>query len=131
MLSPAATPHLTPLLVSSDSGAALIVLELSGEMLTHRAIASVCRARGVLDGVTLPKGLHVEMTGSAALGEPLDASAKRDVDATTLWAILGVAAIPLAVYRSPIAMVIPLVTIGASPFLSLGLLGWAVVAGCP
>lgn len=131
VLSPAATPHLTPLLVSPDGTAALIVLELSGEMLTHRAIASVRRARGILDEAVLPDGLVVEITGTAALGELLDSSAKRDVDATTLWAILGVAAILLAVYRSPIAMVIPLVTIGTSLFLSLGLLGWAVVAGWP
>ncbi|MGB0716212.1 MAG: MMPL family transporter [Phycisphaerae bacterium] len=112
--------------------AILTVVNLPSGPLTHHSVA---RVRDVQDVVAKagnrPEGLQVEITGDAALGELLDANAKRDVDLTTVWAFVAVIVILLAVYRSPVAMLIPVSTISMALLVSVGLLGWSASWGLP
>lgn len=127
----ATTPLLQPFLESDDGKSSLILVELPAANLTHH---SVRRARIVLETLSEtnpPGGLGVEVTGDAALGELLDRTAKRDIDMTTLWAFVAVAAILLFVYRSPVAMLLPFLSIAAALLLSLGAIGWAAASGLP
>ena len=127
----ALSPHLRPLLESGDGQAAVVVVDLPAEFLTHSTVKRVRQLRKVIAGVDFDPGLEVEVTGTGALGELLDANAKRDVDRTTLWAFVAVSVILLVIYRSPVAMLLPVVTIVVSLMVSLGLVGWGAAAGLP
>lgn len=124
-------PYLYPILTSADRKAAVVAVDLPGGALTHHSVRRVREVRKILSATPAPNGLQVEVTGGAAMGELLDANAKRDVDRTTLWAFAAVAVILLFIYRSPVAMFLPLVTIAAALMVSLGALGWAAAWGWP
>lgn len=121
---------LQPVLERED--ALLTVVNLPSGPLTHHSVARVRDVRNIVErtGGRSP-ALQIEITGDAALGELLDSNAKRDVDLTTAWAFVAVVVILLAVYRSPVAMLIPVVTIVMALMISLGLLGWAASFGLP
>lgn len=127
----ATAPFLQPLLESSDGKAAVVAVDLPAEMLTHSSVRRVREIKGELAALPTPTGLQIEVTGNAAMGELLDANAKHDIDRTTLWAFAAVAVILLFIYRSPIAMFLPLLTIAASLMFSLGAIGWAAAWGWP
>jgi RND superfamily putative drug exporter len=125
------SPYLRPILESPDGKAAVIAVDLPAEMLTHSSVRRVREIRQVLTQVGAPPGLEVQITGAAAMGELLDANAKRDVDRTTLWAFAAVTVILLLIYRSPIAMLLPLMTIALALMVGLGAVGWAAGWGWP
>ena len=123
--SAATLPWLQSFLESEDGHASLILVELPADMLTHHTVERVRQLQQIAAEQDLPAGLGFEITGGGALGELLDANAKRDVDATTAWAFATVAAVLLMVYRSPVAMLLPVATIAFSLMVSMGLVGWA------
>jgi len=127
----ATTPFLQPLLASPDGKAAVIAVDLPAEMLTHSSVRRVREIKSELAAQPTPAGLQVEVTGNAAMGELLDANTKHDIDRTTLWAFAAVTVILLFIYRSPVAMFLPLLTIAASLMVSLGAIGWAAAWGWP
>ncbi len=125
------SPHLQPILESRDGCAAVIAVDLPAEMLTHSSVRRVREIKRELAARATPGGLQVEVSGNAAIGELLDANAKRDVDRTTLWAVGAVTVILALTYRSLLATLLPLVTIGAALLVSLGTIGWAASWGWP
>jgi uncharacterized membrane protein YdfJ with MMPL/SSD domain len=129
--APSLSPHLRPLLVSRDQAAALIAVNLPAEMLTHNTVNRVREIRRIVMGITHPAGLEAEITGSAALGELLDANTKRHIEQSEFWAFIAVTLILLFIYRSPVAMFLPLATVTLSIMIALGTVGWAASFGLP
>ena len=131
----ALAPHLGSILQSKDRRAELIAVDLPAPMLTQHTVARVRSVQAILRDAQAERppapGLQIELTGDAALGELLDAHARRDIDRTTWWVFGGVIAILLWIYRSPVAMLVPLLTIALSLMLSLGLVGWGASKGLP
>jgi len=123
--------YLRSLLESEDGQAAVIAVDLPAEMVTHSTVNRVRIVQRELADHAAPPGLEIAVTGTGAMGELLDRHAKRDIDQTTLWAFAAVTVILLVIYRSPIAMLLPIVTIGVSLMLSLGILGRAAAMGWP
>ncbi len=78
---------------------------------------------------TAPAGLDVQVTGSAGIGADYVASILEGTDRTTFVTIALVVLILLAIYRAPLAALVPLLTIGAAYLISRGLLGWVAEAG--
>jgi RND superfamily putative drug exporter len=78
---------------------------------------------------TAPAGLEVRVTGSAGIGADYVASILEGTDRTTIVTVLLVVLILLAIYRAPLAALVPLLTIGAAYLVSRGLLGWVAEAG--
>lgn len=128
---PALNPVLRPLLESADGMASIVVVDLPAGSLTSHTVKRFRIIESAVHSLARPAGLQVEITGGAAMGGLLDSNAKRDVDKTTIWAIGAVAAILLFVYRSPAAMLLPMLTIAASLLASLGLVGWLGSLGWP
>ncbi|MHC5109504.1 MAG: MMPL family transporter [Planctomycetota bacterium] len=124
-------PVLAPILESEDKTTLLLAVELPAGPLTHHSVNRVRALQSIIAEHPLPEGLQLEQTGSAALGEMLDTQGKRSVDLTTVWAFAAVMIILLAVYRSPIAMLLPIVTIAVALIFVLGLLGRAASYGLP
>ncbi len=127
----ASSPLLRPLLESPNGCAAVVVVNLPSGNLTHHSVRRVREIQAEVGKTAPPSGLRIEVTGNAALGELLDSNAKRDIDMTTAWAFAAVAIILLLVYRSPPAMLLPLLTVGVGLLVVLGGLGWAAVKGWP
>jgi len=125
------TPYLRPLLESSNGKAAVVLVDLPAQVLTHNTVNRTRAVQRAVADLPSDEGLEIQVTGGGALAELLDANTKRDVDRTTLWAFAAVTLILLLIYRSPIAMLLPVVTIALSLMVSLGLLGWAATAGWP
>ena len=92
-------------------------------------------ANGAVSGIrdhaaaTAPAGLAVNVTGSAGIGADYVASIVEGTDRTTVVTVLLVILILLAIYRAPLAALVPLLTIGAAYLVSRGLLGWVAEAG--
>ena len=68
--------------------------------------------------------LQVEITGPAAVGADLLAASKRSVDRSEGFAIWAVVLTLLLIYRSPLLIFLPLVTIGLSLSISVNVLSW-------
>ena len=92
-------------------------------------------ANEAVDGIrehaaaTAPAGLAVHVTGSAGIGADYVTSIVEGTDRTTFVTIVLVILILLAIYRAPLAALVPLLTIGAAFLISRGLLGWVAEAG--
>ncbi|MDM8004767.1 MAG: MMPL family transporter [Phycisphaerae bacterium] len=125
-------PYLKPRLVSPDGQAAMALVNLPTNFIspvTARAVNAIDEALG---DMKRPPGLTVEMTDSAVGGRDYALKAEEALDRTTLVTIVAVLTILALVYRSPVGVVVPLVSIGASVFLAFVVLaalakgGWEV-----
>ncbi len=127
----ALNPVLRSLMESDDGQASIVVIDLPAGSLSRHTVNRFRRIEQAVRELPRPQGLQYEITGGAAMGGLLEANTKRDVDKTTLWALAAVAAILLFVYRSPLAMLLPMATIAAALIVSLGLVGWMASMGWP
>ena len=110
---------------SSRGQAALVLMSLDNEFMevdnirvleiVNQTLASFEAAEG------FPEGLHLGVTGSAAIGGDMLASAKESIDSTETTTVFLVVLILLLVYRAPMLVLIPLITIGVSVVVSMNL----------
>jgi RND superfamily putative drug exporter len=105
-------------LVSGDSNAVLIALQMQGEFMAVENIRILNRVVGVIDGVRagkdFPAAVEIGVTGSAAVGGDMLAAAAESVRNTELTTVLVIVAILLAVYRAPLLVIVPLASIAVS-----------------
>lgn len=102
-------PQATPGLVSPDGDAALVVfpLDQAEQAEIRRSVESLREITG-----TAPEGLRAHVTGSAVL--EIDNTIIREESDFTLFAVTAILVLTLllAVYRSPVIALVPLVTVG-------------------
>ena len=112
-------------LTSHDRHAALIVVLIRNEFMAVDNIRVLARLREVVDDVRhaadFPAGLRLEISGSAAIGGDMLSAAQESIQNTELATIALVVLILLLVYRAPVLIAIPMITIGVSIVVSLGL----------
>jgi RND superfamily putative drug exporter len=110
--------------VSRDRQAALIVLLIRNEFMAVDNIRVLKRLHELLDGERLspefPRGLRLEISGSAAIGGDMLTAAQESIANTDTATIVLVVLILLVVYRAPALIAIPMITIGVSVVVSLG-----------
>ena len=79
-----------------------------------------------------PDGLELHISGSAAIGGDMLQAASESIKNTELYTLILVVAILLVVYRAPLIVIVPLVTIGVSLSVSINLLSMlADLVGTP
>jgi RND superfamily putative drug exporter len=78
---------------------------------------------------TAPPGLETHVTGAAAISSDYLEAVQVGTDSTTTVTILLVILVLLAIYRAPLAALIPLATIGVAFVVSKGVLGFLAAAG--
>lgn len=120
-------PELEPMLRSSDSTAMLMSVEFSTAVSSAPTHEAVNRIRAYL--TDRPSGLEVYTAGSASVARDTLETVKRSLDRTTWATIALVVVILLVIYRSPVAALVPLATIGVAYFVSTGVLGFLARAG--
>jgi RND superfamily putative drug exporter len=109
-------------LTSEDGEVALMVVTFnrSGtEEPTKEALAEISRR---LEAA--PEGVSTYMTGDASIIGAYDEATKNSIDSTTWITIVLVIVILLAVYRSPVSPVIPLLTISLAYLISRGVVAF-------
>jgi RND superfamily putative drug exporter len=112
-------------LISRDHQAALIVVLIRNEFMAVDNIRVLKQLQELVDlarrSPEFPPGLRLEITGSAAVGGDMLTAAQESIANTETATVVLVVLILLLVYRAPVLIVIPLVTIGVSVVVSLGL----------
>lgn len=123
---------------SIDKKAQLIILQLDTEFMATENIGAldlvkqeVTAARDEIQGGEL-SGLNVNLSGSAAIGGDMLQSAAESIENTELFTVILVVTILLLVYRAPLIVIVPLITIGMSLSVSINLLSMlAELVGTP
>ncbi|HEY5315876.1 MAG TPA: MMPL family transporter [Pirellulales bacterium] len=112
-------------LISRDQRAAIAILKLSTEFMAVRNADVLKAVTTVLAEERLsparPAGLELGVTGSAAIGGDTMASAHESIQHTELTTIALVILILALVYRAPLLVLVPLLTIGVAVTLSMKL----------
>lgn len=128
-----ATQIIGPKLISRDHQCRLVVLLIRNEFMATRNIAALAHVRRTLDEARrepdFPSGLLIEVSGSAAIGGDMLASAQESIKNTELTTVLLVLLILLVVYRAPLLATIPLATIGLSVTVAMDLVALLTQAG--
>lgn len=122
---------------SPDGQALLVILQIRNEFMAVDNMRLMAGVYGTLERLraeeAFPQGLRLGVTGSAAIGYDMLASAAESIRNTERTTILLVIVILLLVYRAPGLVVIPLVTIVASVVVALGLVAlvtqWSAQVG--
>ena len=113
-------------LKSPDGRAVLVALQMRGEFMAVENIRIVKRVAGILEearaDAEFPEGLQLGVTGSAAVGGDMLASAAESVRNTEFTTVLVIVVILLAVYRAPFLVFVPLATIAVSIVVGANLL---------
>jgi RND superfamily putative drug exporter len=124
----ASAPELAPVLRSADGAAELIIVSIKAQIFTVSSERTVSFLRDHVDA-TGPPGLQIKVTGLAALGADQAAATVDAFDKTALATIILVLLILIAVYRSVIAPLVSLTTIGCAFLVARGLAGYLAEAG--
>jgi uncharacterized membrane protein YdfJ with MMPL/SSD domain len=110
---------------TAEGQALLILLQLRNEFMAIDNMRLVSEVEQTLESARtdsdFPDGLQLGMTGSAAIGSDMLFAAEESIHNTEWTTIALVLLILLAVYRAPGLVFIPLVTIGVSVVVAMGL----------
>jgi len=123
-------PAIGELLLSDDNKATLVVLELTTEYKEKRnesvltEIESLIGRDGKLRNATnpqeqIPHGLDLAISGSATFGRDIRQAALESARNTEVWTIILVAVLLLLIYRSPVLMFVPMLTVALSVHIAL------------
>jgi RND superfamily putative drug exporter len=121
-------PELAPGLRSPDGAAELVAVSFARPAFTEETNQAVERLRDHMDA-TAPRGLEHHATGSAALGADQNTASVESFDRTAVITIALVLVILVFVYRSALAPLVPLVTIGVAFVVSRGVVAVAADHG--
>jgi RND superfamily putative drug exporter len=121
-------PELEELLRSEDRSFEILVINLDVADAGDEATAVVEQLREHLVATT-PQGLETHVTGAAAISSDYLEAVKVGTDSTTMVTVVLVVIVLLAIYRAPLAALIPLITIGGAFVVSTGILGFLAAAG--
>lgn len=114
-------PHLTARLQSADRSSTLVTVGMPDIFTALRTQETVRAIRRHLQSMDLG-GLAFEITGDAGFYDNYNDAALRSIDRSTFVSVALVIVILLLVYRSPVAMLVPLATIGLAVHIAMRLL---------
>ncbi|MEQ4488551.1 MAG: MMPL family transporter [Dehalococcoides mccartyi] len=120
-------PQLASRLISPDNTTMLINISLMQAAEDSRTEKIITAIHSQL--ADTPAGLEVFVSGEAGILNDLFAALADSIDLTTIVTIVLVSVLLLIIYRSPVASLVPLLTIGIAYLVSRGVLGYMAEAG--
>ena len=118
--SPVIGPRLIGKSAEGPGQAVLTIVSLRSTYLSKKTRVAVDRILEYLQtSPPLPQGLRRVVTGSAVVGHDMNTAANQSIESTTRTTLLLVVVILLIVYRSPLLVMIPVLTIVLSVVASL------------
>jgi putative drug exporter of the RND superfamily len=120
-------PQLEANLYSADRTVMLINAGLEQSAFESGSIATTQEIRDQLK--TAPAGLKVYVSGEIGIYGDMFSSLNKSINLTTLVTVILVIILLLIIYRSPVAVLVPLLTIGMSFLVSRGTIGLIGKAG--
>lgn len=121
-------PELADALLSEDGKVAIVVVGFTTPPFQPETDQAVLDIRGYAQAHA-PDGLEVHLTGPAGVAADQAFAIDESVHRTTLITLGLVTAILLWVYRSPVAPLVPLFTVGVALVVSRGLISFVADAG--
>ena len=131
VLGPASQKEIAERLVSKDGTASLIVLPFSTSFVAPITTDSLSALQRIAADNPPPPGATISWTGDAVIGRDYMADVQRSLDRAALATVVLLLIVLLAVYRSLILALVPLLTIGVGLAISRGVLAWMTLAGWP
>jgi putative drug exporter of the RND superfamily len=122
-------PNLEPTFVAPDDQAMFALAGIEIPAYTPRANEAVELVRDHVHTAERPDGLAVFVTGSVAVAADENVATQRTVERTTGLTLALVGIILLLVYRSPIAPLVPMITIGVAFLASRSVVSLLAQAG--
>lgn len=129
-----------PLLVSHDRKSTLLVVQVDTEFLDRQHMLLLERIEGFVNDVTqhraeypetmrVPANLDLAISGSATVGRDMLDAEKKSTQNTELYTKVLVIVLLLAIYRAPLLVIIPLMTVGLTTDLTVALLKHMALLG--
>ncbi len=118
----------------STDGARLAVLQLSSELAATENIATIEAVDELIgrvqsySGQFAQPGLQLLKTGSAAIGGETLIAARSAIQYTEVFTIVMILAILVIVYRAPLLVAVPMISIGVAVITSTALVTWLTQA---
>lgn len=120
-------PQLESQLISPDKTTMLLNAGLEQIAFESESQDTTREIREYLDSA--PEGLEIYVSGSIGIYSDLFESLGKSIDLTTLITVILIIVLLLIIYRSPIAALVPLLTIGVTLVVARGALGLIGSAG--
>ncbi len=117
-------PALAASLVSPDNTTMLVNIGLNITTSGKSSSAILESLETYIDGNKGSSSLQVYISGEAGIMNDLMSTMVESIDITTIVTVVLVIVLLLLIYRSPIAMLVPLLTIGTAYLISRGVLGY-------
>ena len=121
-------PNLAPFLRSRDGAAELVIANMTRPPFSSNGTAAVERLRDRI-AESAPGGLETHVTGIAGLAADQAQGVVESFDRTAIVTVLLVLVILVVIYRSVVAPLIPLVTIGLAFGVANGVVAYVADAG--
>jgi RND superfamily putative drug exporter len=112
-------PELESILTSTDGSGTILITQFSTPPFEPPTNDAVVEIRKHIDA-TKPPGLAVHVTGNAGVAADQSNSIQESIERTTIITLALVVLILLWVYRSPVTVLVPLMTIGIAFTVSQG-----------
>ena len=129
-----------PLFVSRNKKSTLVVIQVDAEFLDRSHMLLLERIEAFVTDVTqhradyaaelqVPANLELAISGSATVGRDMLDAERQSTQNTEKWTKILVIVLLLAIYRAPLLVVIPLMTVGLTTDLTVSLLRHMAIAG--
>jgi RND superfamily putative drug exporter len=122
-------PELAASLYSPDQTTMLINATLAQSAYESKSIATTQEIRDQLKNA--PQGLNVYVSGEIGIHGDTFAALNKSINIATLITIILVIVLLIIIYRSPVAALLPVATIGIAFLVSRGIVGLIAMAGIP
>ncbi|MDF0530313.1 RND family transporter [Tsukamurella sp. 8F] len=124
-------PTTAPAALSPDKTTVYALIRLAGDTGTSKAVASVKAVRAAVSDLPRPPGLTALVAGPAATISDEFAGIEKSLPIVTLVTIVCIMMVLFVVYRSVIAVAIPLITIGLALAVANGTVSFLGLHGMP
>jgi len=118
---------LSSTLISTDQTTMMMIVDFSVGSLSDAAKSAIGQIRDYIQQNHPNENIY--FTGEVGLFQDMFSSVQQTIDRTTLVTVILVAVLLLIIYRSPIAIFLPLLAIGCSFAVSVGIVGFMGEAG--